>query len=430
VSSAATRPGFFVNVSLDIPEKMKILVLDEEFPYPLNTGKRIRSFHLLRRLAANHDVHYLAYGETASPGFNALAKAGMNPIAVTQRVPRKSGLVFYGRLLANLFSASPYIVASHHSREFQYAVERAVDRLHPEVILCEWTPYAVYVQRIHQARTMIAAHNIEANIWRRYFEHETSALKKWYIGRQLPKVVRFERAAFGRVDGITAVSEVEAREISAVTGSTVVRVVENGVDLAYYKADNDPPDSQELVFTGSMDWRPNQDAAHYFVRDIFPRLRNKYPSLTVSFVGRNPPPDITALARISGVAITGTVDDVRPYIRRAAVYIVPLRIGGGSRLKILEALAMRKAVVSTTVGAEGLKVIDGSNILLADDPDGFAGKIELLLEDPDLRNRLGGAGRETAEKLYSWDSIAVKLDQFITDLSGLPDASSAVRSNR
>jgi len=409
---------------------MKILVLDEEFPYPLNTGKRIRSFHLLRRLAANHKLYYLAYGKTASAGFRALAEAGMNPVAVTPRVPRKSGLVFYGRLLANLFSARPYIVTSHYSREFRSAVEGAVDRLCPDIILCEWTPYAVYVQQMPQTKTMIAAHNIEANIWRRYFEHETSVLKRWYIGRQVPKVARFERAAFGRVDGITAVTEAEAREISALAGSTAVRVVENGVDLVYYEAGDSPSDSQELVFTGSMDWRPNQDAVTYFIRDIFPLLRSKYPSLAVSFVGRNPPPEIMALDRISGVTVTGTVDDVRPYIRRAAVYIVPLRIGGGSRLKILEALAMRKAVVSTAIGAEGLKVADGSNILLADDPDRFAEKIGLLLEDAELRARLGATGRDTVEKMYSWESLAAKLDQFISDLTRLPNGSTPGQSNR
>jgi sugar transferase (PEP-CTERM/EpsH1 system associated) len=406
---------------------MKILVLDEEFPYPLNTGKRIRSYHLLRGLARRHEVHYLAYGQEASPGFEALAEARMNPIAVPRRVPPKSGLMFYIRLLTNRFSRDPYIVTSHYSREFHTALDDALHRIHPDVVLCEWTPYAMYVQSIQRPVTMIAAHNIESDIWRRYLEYEKSPIKKWYIRRQWKKVARFEKAAFDWVDGITAVSEADAQAILVLAGNAAVRVVENGVDPDYFAGGDPPLHSTELVFTGSMDWRPNQDAADYFVRDIFPALRERYPSLSINFVGRNPSTGIIALGRVSGVTVTGTVDDVRPYIRRAAVYIVPLRIGGGSRLKILEALAMRKAVVSTSVGAEGLAVEDNVHVRLADNPVQFAERIGELLDDPPTRARLGHAGRELVEKRYSWDSLVLKLEEFITGLASVQKSPPAGR---
>ncbi len=174
-----------------------------------------------------------------------------------------------------------------------------------------------------------------------------------------------------------------------------------------------PEHRHQVVFTGSMDWRPNQDAARYFVSAILPPLRRVRPDLECTFVGRNPPADIQLLAEVPGVHITGTVDDVRPYVERAAVYVVPLRIGGGSRLKILEALAMARAVVSTTVGAEGLEVVHNRHIVLADDPATFAASVLRLLDDPERCMNLAIEGRRLVEQLYGWDSLAKRFGRFI-----------------
>ncbi len=195
---------------------MRILVIDEEFPYPLDSGKRIRSFNLLSRLAARHELYYLSYGQIGSEGFNALNKARMNPIAVPADLPPQSGLSFYLRLAANLFSPYPYIVARHYSAVFQNAFNEAVGNLHPDLILCEWTPYAAFVKNTQEIPRVVVAHNIEHHIWRRYYEHETSPYKKWYIGRQAPKVATFERKTFRLVEGAIAVSDSEAAEIRAI----------------------------------------------------------------------------------------------------------------------------------------------------------------------------------------------------------------------
>lgn len=392
---------------------MDILILDEEFPYPLNTGKRIRSFHLLSRLARRHAVHYLAYGQSESPECDFLKAAGLQPLAVPPCVPPKSGLLFYLRLAANLISAQPYIVTSHHSHAFACAVQQTVASIKPALVICEWTPYAVYLPYVAKIKTLIAAHNIEAEIWARYYEHEQNAAKKWYIKRQAAKVARFECEAFQQADGITAVTQADADRIAALAPGTPVQVVDNGVDLEYFRPVKSGVTAPRLVFTGSMDWRPNQDAAVHFTTEIFPLLRAKYPDLEAYFVGRNPPESVRRLSAVPGVTVTGTVDDVRPYIRDATVYIVPLRIGGGSRLKILEALAMGKAVVSTTTGAEGLAVGDEREILLADSPREFAARVSRLLADPACRERLGTAGRALVEQRYGWDALAAKLADFI-----------------
>jgi glycosyltransferase involved in cell wall biosynthesis len=183
--------------------------------------------------------------------------------------------------------------------------------------------------------------------------------------------------------------------------------IPTGVDVDYFDAgDGTLEQTAEIVFTGSMDWHPNEDAMRYFIDAILPLLRREVPEVSLTIVGRNPSPQLRDAAATAGVAVTGTVDDVRPYIRRAAVYVVPLRIGGGTRLKIFEALAMGKAVVSTSIGAEGLPLQEGVHILRADDPAAFAAKVLELLRDGTRRRELGTAGRRLMEQEYSWSRVA------------------------
>jgi sugar transferase (PEP-CTERM/EpsH1 system associated) len=392
---------------------LKILVLDEEFPWPLNTGKRIRSYNLAAALAARHHVSYLAYGSDDSPAFRALAEAQLHPVAVPAPDRRKQGAGFYVRLLLNLFSPLPYIVSSHRSTAFQAAVDQQVKSGGFDMVICEWTPYAIFVRDFRRPKRVLVAHNIESHIWQRYEEHETQPLRRWYIARQRAKVQAFEKAAFGWVDGATAVSEGDAAEIRALGSRRPVTVVDNGVDTDYFKPGGGAGDPGKLVFTGSMDWRPNQDAAHWFVAEIWPRLRAARPALTCAFVGRDPPADVVELGRTPGITITGTVPDVRPMIGAAAAYVVPLRIGGGSRLKILEALAMGKAVISTRVGAEGLRLVDGQHLLLADRPEDFAATVLRVVDDAALRRRLGEAGRAQVLEHYRWTSIAARYLDFL-----------------
>ncbi len=397
---------------------MKILVLDEEFPYPTNTGKRTRSFNLYRRLAAWFDIRYIGYGEKGSVAAEALKLAGIEPIAVPARIPPKQGPVFYLRLFANLLSPLPYIVTSHYSPVYRDAVLNHLTEFRPNLVLCEWTPYVINVKNLTSIKKLVSTHNVEADIWQRYYENETNRLRRWYIGEQWRKVERFERAALAWVDGALAVSELDRDRLLQNHPNLPITVVPNGVDLDYFRPMSQPEQRQHVVFTGSMDWRPNQDAARYFVGEILPLLHQVRPRLECTFVGRSPPEDIQALAAVPGVRITGTVDDVRPYVERAAVYVVPLRIGGGSRLKILEALAMGRAVISTTVGAEGLDTVPGHHIVLADDPRAFAESVLQLLDNPKRCLDLAIEGRRLVEQRYGWDALADKFASFIHRIAG------------
>jgi sugar transferase (PEP-CTERM/EpsH1 system associated) len=397
---------------------MKVLVLDEEFPYPTNNGKRTRSFNLYRRLSARFRIRYVGYGEKDSVAANALRAIGIEPVSVSGRIPPKQGAAFYMRLLANLTSPLPYIVTSHYSQSYQDAVLASVAEFQPDLILCEWTPYAIYVKKLLSVKKMVSTHNIEADIWQRYYETERNLLRRYYIREQWRKVECFERAALSWMDGATAVSNLDAIRLFKVCPELRLTVIQNGVDLDYFRTLPLPVQACHVVFTGSMDWRPNQDAVRYFIRDILPLLRQTRPDLECTFVGRSPPADIQRLGEVPGVHITGTVDDVRPYVERAAVYVVPLRIGGGSRLKILEALAMGRAVVSSTVGAEGLDVVHDQHVVLADDPRSFAQSVLHLLDNPERCRELASEGRRLVQRCYGWDALAERLEGFIHEVAG------------
>jgi glycosyltransferase involved in cell wall biosynthesis len=244
---------------------------------------------------------------------------------------------------------------------------------------------------------------------------EKNPVRRLYITEQVRKVAAFELVCFRWADGATAVSAGDAEVLRSFNPALKVRVIENGVDTDYFRPQERPVDRNTIVFTGSMDWRPNQDAALYFAAEIFPILQPRRPRIRAYFVGRNPSRGVMELARIPGLYVTGAVDDVRPYLAQAGAFIVPLRIGGGSRLKILEALAMGKAVVSTTIGAEGLRVKDGENIVIRDGPREFAEAVLACLDDEALARRIAGRGRELVLRSYRWDELGQELSDFLCE---------------
>jgi glycosyltransferase involved in cell wall biosynthesis len=224
------------------------------------------------------------------------------------------------------------------------------------------------------------------------------------------KLRRYEAAACRRARLTIAVSAGDAEALARLAPGARVRAVPTGVDTAYFRPNGHPEPAPGLVFTGSMDWYPNEDAILHFIRTSLPRIRAAVPEVSLTVVGRNPSPALRA-AQGPGIHVTGTVDDVRPFIAEAAVYVVPLRVGGGTRLKLFEALAMGKAVVSTTVGAEGLPLEPGQHFIEADGPVDFARAVVGLLRNPEQRLRLGAAGRRLVESRYSWSQVATEFEQ-------------------
>lgn len=388
---------------------MNVLIVDEEFPYPLNTGKRIRSYNLLRRLQQKHKITYLCYGngtEVLPDCPNVVLKVVPSPI-IEQRGP-----AFYGALLWNLISPLPYVVVRHHSQLMCREAASLMTSGNIELIHCEWTPYTENIRGLLSSfPSVLSAHNVEAQIWGRYFSTETNWLKKQYISPQWKKMLTYERQASQLYSHVAVVSEPDRHVFVDDYSCPRVTVVANGVDECYFTPVQTQPTPHSMVFTGSMDWRPNQDGIRYFLETIFPKIRAAIPDASLTVVGRKPPQWLVEIGHnMPGVTVTGTVDDVRPYICQSSLYIVPLRVGGGSRLKILEALSMAKPVLSTVLGAEGLNVIDEHHLVLRDEPDQFAETAVAMLKQPENYEHLGRAGRQLIMQQYAWDAIAGTMD--------------------
>jgi len=264
---------------------------------------------------------------------------------------------------------------------------------------------------------ILFTHNVEAEIWRRHAENAANPLSRYLLRQQWRRMLRFERTALGRFDLVLAVSEADRDTFQRLYPDTLrspAHVVQTGVDTAYFAPSTAPGRPAHLVFTGSMDWLPNEDGMQYFVRDILPRIRQVEPDATLSIIGRSPTPAVKRLAEDAGIEVTGRVDDVRPHIAAGAVYVVPLRIGGGTRLKIFEAMAMGKAVVSTTVGAEGLPVTPGQNIVIADEPARFAQAVVHMIRDGDARRKIEAAARRIVVDRYDWAAVAQDFEDALT----------------
>ena len=389
--------------------RLHVLVLDEEVPYPLNSGKRIRTWNLLCRLAQKHEVSVLCYGRPGNPSVEAAKRAGIR----VHLVPPPASFAnsnLYPRLLFNLFSPHPYSVDKHFSRAFESRLKLLAAEGEIDLVHCEWTPYARFQTAVSSHPFLITAHNIESQILIRRSEQSRSIFHRFFFRIQAAKMKRFERRALRSANVVTAVTSEDERLMRS-WGIQSVNLVENGVDLRYFTKSAEVPGAPELLFLGSLDWYPNLDAINYLLEAIMPVVRSQRPGTRLRIVGRRPSRElVNRLAGMEWAELAADVSDVRRYLAESAVVVVPLRIGGGSRIKILESFAAGKALISTSIGAEGLRVEPGVHLEIADEPAEFARQIVRLLESPAVRERLGRKSRELVTEHYGWDAIARVLE--------------------
>jgi len=242
-------------------------------------------------------------------------------------------------------------------------------------------------------------------------------LKELIFRSQYRRFVSYESRICHRFDMCLCVSEEDGRELKSICPEAAIEVVPNGVDTDYFRPKEDDEEEECLVFTGSMDWQPNEDAVVYFCDQILPLIQAELPGVKFLIVGSNPGYRVMRLGKRQGVVVTGWVEDIRPYISNAGVFIVPLRIGGGTRLKILQALAMGKAVISTSIGCEGLNLQPNEHLLVADEPLQFAEGTVRLIRNRSLRRRLGENGKTFVQERYDWDVIVKELELVYRNLS-------------
>jgi glycosyltransferase involved in cell wall biosynthesis len=395
---------------------LRVAVVDEELPYPPNSGKRIRTLNLLLHLAPRHQItilcHRNANAEEGRRAESFLRDHGIGTVVVDRAVPPKSGLAFYARLAANLFSALPYSVATHTSPALRRAIAEHAANHRVDLWQCEWTPYAEALRVLNGVRWLVVAHNVESLIWQRYYERETNRLKRWYIGRQWHKFARFERWALSAATRAIAVSPDDAARMREDFGTERVAVVDNGVDTAYFRPTANARMAAQILFVGSLDWRPNLDGVRLLLDCIFPDVRQRQPEARLCLVGRNPPEWLRREVRsMPGVELHADVPDVRPFLQRSSVLAVPLRIGGGSRLKILEALASGLPVVSTRIGAEGLCLKADEHLDVVEDVEAMAEALVRCLREPQRAKELAERGCRVVEERYDWQVLADKLER-------------------
>jgi sugar transferase (PEP-CTERM/EpsH1 system associated) len=387
---------------------MKIAFLAARPPYPLDGGGRIRTFHLLKEVSREHDVTLIT--ATAGPADESALSAVQEAIprirALSANVGFERSWRRYFRALRNPIDSLPYTWTRYRHPRFTALVRETLRKDRYDVVHCDHVQVAHTLEGLTTPPRLLNAHNIETKIVQRLGHQTRVGWRRLAIRWQAAKTLKAERRALQLFDRCVAVSDEDAAELRRMAPGTAVSVVPNGVDLTYFTPRPGAGGMDDIVFPGAMDWLPNIDGVSFFVREVLPRIKQRHPRALFWIVGRNPSDQLVRRLAGDSVRFTGSVDDVRPHLRQARAVVVPLRIGGGTRLKILEAWALGKPVVSTTLGAEGLPDADGENIALADTPDIFAERVVGLLNDADACERLGAAGRRIVEERFGWDRVA------------------------
>lgn len=382
--------------------RLRILLVAPSAPYPPNWGFGIRVFNLLKELAENHDVSLACY----ATGDDADSLAVLRTICRSvDTVPSPvQGLRSKRSLqLRSLLSRDSFQQAGMVSAEMVGLVERLTADGAFDLIQLESSQLAAVVPG-GATPVVLDEHNVEFELLRRMVGVERSPVRKAYNWLEYRKFRREEIAAWARADACVMTSDREREIVRAVLPSKLVHVAPNGVDVGYFVPSEVAVDPDEIVYTGLMSYRPNIDAVKFFVRDVMPAVLAARPTAHFTIVGLGAEIHVGSLAG-PHVSVVSDVPDMRPYIARASVVVVPLRMGSGTRLKVLEGLAMAKAMVSTNVGCEGIAVRDGDQLLIEDEPTRFAAAVVRLMADADERSRLGAAGRALVESQYSWSSI-------------------------
>jgi sugar transferase (PEP-CTERM/EpsH1 system associated) len=391
---------------------MRILFLSPVLPYPPNWGFATRVYHFLRLLAQKHSVTLLAYADSTVDRQHVTNLASFCEAVHTVSPPLAKQQKRLHQLWS-LVSAVSYQWRSHQSE----AMQRKLAELSQQpfdVIQVESSQMACF-DFDRGAALVLDEHNVEYELLYRTFQTETSPLRRAYNWIEFRKFKREEISAWQRSTGTVTTSAREARMIAEIVRGKPTRSVPNAVDVEYFSPSTTPTDPNAIVLTGLMKYRPNVDAAVYFVREVLPRILTTRPNLVFSIVGGEPPAEVRQLAS-RNVVVSGTVPDVRPYVHKAAVFVVPLRMGSGTRLKVLEGLSMEKALVSTSLGCEGIDVEDQKHLLIADDPASFASAVLHLLDNAPVATALAKAGRDLVDRHYRWETVVHDLEMFYDEL--------------
>lgn len=406
---------------------MKILWASPNLLHPTTKGGQIRTLEMMRILRRRHQIHYVTFtdgeignGQSSDPATTEGLQRSDEYCSYLHTLPRqlvsKRSPRFVLELAAGVVNDLPIAISRYDSEAMRAKISVLLAKGGFDRAVCDFLVSARYFPDL--SRVLFFPHNVESLIWQRHAETAADPIRRWYFGSQAAKMRRYEQQVAREAGHIVAVSEKEAGLFRTMFGASRVSWVDTGVNLPYFTPPEPLPQvpRADLVFVGSMDYLPNIDGVSWFLSEILPLIRRTRPDVTVTIVGRDPSEEIRSLASATGnITVTGTVPDVRPYLWGSRLSIVPLRIGGGTRLKVYEAMGARSPIVSTTIGAEGLSIHPPDDIRLADTAETFAAQVIELLGHPETRDRIAADALKMVRTRFTWEAVAEGFERFIEE---------------
>lgn len=396
-----------------VSKPLNILLVTTKLPYPPTDGGRIVVYESLKRLAERgHNVTLLCFSPNESQDVAALEQFCRVELVAHDTSTR------WFRALMHLFSPVPYNISKYHAEEMSERIHQFLAQEDYDLVHLEHLHMAFYAStaREHHVPVVLRQQNVESQITER-LALGSSKLQRLYAHVQSGRMKRYEASACEQADLCLAITAADARSLLQLNPRIRTAVVPAGVDLQYFAPVQDVSEEPfTIVSVAALDWLPNVDSVLWFCDRIFPRVRQELPQARLLVVGKNPPASVRALARRENVVVTGFVEDIRQYIAQGSVVVVPMRMGGGIRVRILQAMAMGKPVVSTSLGAEGIDVTDREDILLADGEADFAQATVQLLREPALRRHIGANAHQLVERRYSWDTVVALAERIYRGL--------------
>ncbi|HKI46203.1 MAG TPA: glycosyltransferase family 4 protein [Balneolales bacterium] len=392
---------------------MKILHLLPYIPVPANFGGALRIYHVLKYLAENYDVTVVGFDNTgdrrtffrAFPELQGRAHFVAHPWKPTFRK---------AYLIHALLKRQSFWRSIAYSKKMQKTLNRILTREKFDMVLSEF-PVMGFFDLPGEALKILDAHNVEYDNFRRMATLDNNRILRSFFRREYQKFYGEELDVCKKQDAIFTTSYRDLELFHRDVPGIPKYVIPNGVDTSFFYPSDDEPEPLSMVFVGMMNYVPNYDGMQFFIDQVFPLIQKQIPGIKIYIVGKNPPKKL-ANRSSENIIVTDFVDDVRPYVWRSSVYVVPLRMGGGTRLKVLEALSMEKAVVTTHIGSEGIDVRDGDTVLIADNAPDFANAVIRLLNDRALRKKLGEAGRKLVTAEYEWEIITRRVGETLSNL--------------
>jgi len=386
---------------------MKIIQISPRTPYPPTNGGEIVAYNTIKYLSMRgHDIILISITDKKKKIPELEKYCSWIPI----QKYTKTTIV---GLLSNLFSKKPYTISKYHSNEARRAVLKILTKVNVDLVHLDGLHvvyYGAFIKQKLDLPIVLREHNIEAKIMGRFYKNQYNPFVKLYAYFQYKKLYRYEAKASEIFDRCFMITKKDEKLIKQMNPKAKTAVITSGVDTSYFSPIEIEEEPYSITSVASMDWLPNIESILWFHNRILPQVKEEIPQAKLYIVGKNPPSCIRKLKN-EDVVVTGFVEDIRNYIAKCQVFIVPLRTGSGMRIKILTALAMRKAIVSTSVGCEGIEIIDGKNILIADAPEDFAQKIVRLLNSKEERRNLGKEGLKLVKDKYQWERIAEQIEE-------------------